>query len=142
VLRSYDAAQSGPRRSSFSARGGSANVTIGGALSTLRNRARNEVRNTPHGHAIVDVMVRHVVGTGITPVWKTGSDRLDNQVSQLWEEQVARSDVEGEAHFYAQQELACRSMVEGGETVSRYIDVPYTEDRRTPARLQLLEGDH
>jgi lambda family phage portal protein len=142
VLRSYDAAAIGRRRSSFSARGGSANMALGRALATLRDRARNEVRNTPHGHAIVDVMVRHVVGTGITPIWRTGSDRLDNVVSGLWEEQVQRSDIEGENHFYGQQELAVRSMVEGGETISRYIEIPLTEDRRTPCRLQLLEGDH
>lgn len=140
--RSYDGARSGRRRIGFSARGSSANIAIGRSIATLRDRARNEVRNNPHCHAIVDVMVRHVVGTGITPVWNTGSDRLDNAVNLLWEEQVARSDVEGETNFYGQQELACRSMIEGGETISRYIDIPYTEDRRTPARLQLLEGDH
>jgi lambda family phage portal protein len=142
VLRSYDAAQFGKRRIGFGARAGSANTAIGPALKTLRERARHMVRNTPHGHAIVDVMVRHLIGSGITPIWNSGSDRVDRQVGLLWEEQVKRSDVEGEETFYSQQAIAARGMIEAGEVLSRYIDLPYGSDSRTPLRLQLLEGDH
>lgn len=142
TVRQYDAALSGPRRQGFGGRPSSANAEIGSALRTLRDRARSMVRNTAHGHAIVDVMVRHVVGTGITPVWNTGSDRLDSRVRLLWEEWTGRSDVEGELDFYAQQALWVRSMVEGGEALARLVDQPYAEDTRTPLRLQLLEGDH
>lgn len=142
VLRQYDGAASGQRRQGFGGRGTSANTEVGGALRTLRDRARSMVRNTPHGFAMVDVMVRHVVGTGITPVWNTGSDRLDNQVSLLWEEWAARSDAAEELDFYAQQALMVRSMVEGGETLTRLVDLRHAEDARMPLRLQLLEGDH
>lgn len=142
MLRQYDGALSGPRRQGFGGRGTSANTEVGGALRTLRDRARSMVRNTPHGHAIVDVMVRHVVGAGITPVWNTGSDRLDNQVRLLWEEWTNHSDAAEELDFYAQQALMVRSMVEGGEALMRFVDLAYAEDRRAPLRLQLLEGDH
>lgn len=137
----YDAAASGKRPRGFGSRGGSANTAVGSAQSTVRDRARHMVRNSAHGHAIVDVMVRHVIGSGIVPVWNTGSDRLDNQVSALWDEWSTRSDVEGELSYYGQQELSVRSMIEGGDSVLRFIDVQYREDRRTPCRLQLLEGD-
>lgn len=142
LLRQYDGAMSGPRRQGFAGRGSSANAEIGGALRPLRDRARSMVRNTPHGHAIVDVMVRHVVGTGITPVWNTGSDRVDNQVRALWEAWTGRADAEGELDFYALQALWVRSMIEGGEALLRFVDVRLAEDRLTPLRLQLLEGDH
>lgn len=141
-LRQYDAALSGPRRQGFAGRSSSANGEIGGALRPLRDRARSMVRNTPHGHAIVDVMVRHVVGTGIMPVWNTGSDRLDTQVRLLWEEWEGRADVEGELDFYAQQALWVRSMIEGGESLLRFVDLRWQDDPRQPLRLQLLEGDH
>lgn len=141
INASYSGALSGKRNTGFGPRGGSANTAIGSALGTLRDRARHMVRNTGHGHAIVDVFVRNSIGTGITPIWNTGSDVLDKRVGLLWEEQVSRSDVEGELHFYAQQELATRSMIEGGDMALRFVDLPYTADRRTPARLQLLEGD-
>lgn len=142
MLRQYDGAMSGQRRQGFGGRGTSANTEVGGALRTLRDRARSMVRNTPHGWAMVDVMVRHVVGTGITPVWNTGSDRQDNQVRLLWEEWTNRSDAAGELDFYAQQALMVRSMVEGGETLCRFVDLRHADDRRLPLRLQLLEGDH
>lgn len=142
MLRHYDGALSGQRRQGFGARGTSANAEVGPALRTLRDRARSMVRNTPHGHAIVDVMVRHVVGAGITPVWNTGSDRTDQQVTSLFEEWANRADAAGELHFYAQQALWVRSMIEGGEALLRFVDVRHADDPRTPLRLQLLEGDH
>ncbi|MDO9489524.1 MAG: phage portal protein [Sphingomonadaceae bacterium] len=141
-IRAYDAALSGPRRQGFGGRSTSANVEIGGGLRPLRDRARAMVRNTGHGHAIVDVMVRHVVGTGMTPVWETGSDALDGRVAALWEAWTRRADVEGELGYGALQQLAARSMVEGGETIARLVDLRRGEDREIPFRVQLLEGDH
>ena len=141
-MRYYDAALSGPRRQGFGGRATSANVETGGAIGPLRDRARSMVRNTPHGHAMVDVMVRHVVGTGLVPVWNTGSDRIDAQVTALWDQWAARADVEGELDFYSQQALAVRGMIEGGEALGRYVDLRYVDDPRLPMRLQLLEGDH
>lgn len=141
-LRAYDAALSGPRRQGFGGRSTSANVEVGSGLRPLRDRARSMVRNTAHGHAIVDVMVRHLVGTGMTPVWDTGSDVLDRLASDRYEAWAPRSDVEGEMDFSAQQQLAARSMVEAGEMVARLVDLRRGEDPEIPFRVQLLEGDH
>src|SRR5262249_3487521 len=74
--------------------------------------------------------------------WDTGSDRVDQQVTSLWEQWIARSDVEGEIDFYSQTALAVAGMIEGGETIARFIDLPYAEDPALPFRLQLIEGDH
>lgn len=137
----YAGAASGKRKTGFGPKGASANSTLGGAFSTLRDRARHMVRNNGNAHAIVDVTVRHLIGTGITPLWNTGSARVDGQIGLLWEEQVARSDIEGELHYYAQQELAVRSMIEGGDAALRFLDQRFAFDRRTPMRLQLMEGD-
>lgn len=141
VLRSYDAAQTGRRVTGFGTIGGSANSNIGTALSRLRDRSSAMVRNTGHGFAIVDVLVRNLVGAGIRPVFNTGSDRADRQVGQLWDYAVERADVEGELTLYAQQELAVRGMVERGDALLRLIDLPRGEDPRLPTRVQLLEGD-
>lgn len=141
ISAAYSGALSGKRQTGFGPRGLSANSSVGGALGTLRDRARHMVRNTGNGAAIVDTLVRNSVGTGITPIWNTGSDVLDRRVGVLWEEQAARSDIEQDLHFYGQQELAVRSMVEGGDMALRFVDITYKDDPRTPARLQLLEGD-
>ena len=142
ALRYYDAALSGPRRQGFGGRATSANVEVGGGLATLRDRARSMRRNTPHGHAIIEAMVSRVVGTGLVPDWDTGSDRIDAQVTSLWEQWVARADIEGEIDFYSQQALAVGGMVEGGEAILRFVDLRQSDDPSLPMRVQLLEGDH
>lgn len=141
-VRAYAAAQTGKRKTGFGAVGGSANVNVGASLSVLRDRASALVRDTAHGHAIVDGLVRNIVGTGIRPVWNTGSDSLDTKVTSLWEQWAASADVEGETDFYAQQELAVRCMIERGESLFRFIDLRMNEAGPVPLRLQLLEGDH
>lgn len=144
LSRSYAGAARGERLRGFGPmRGSSANAEIGTALSILRDRARSLVRNTSHGARIVDVWTAHVVGTGITPVWNTGSDRLDRQVMALWEEWARRSDVAGELDFLSQQALVARSVIEGGEALIRFVPVRYESGSRiVPLRLQLMEGDH
>lgn len=142
ALRYYDAALSGPRRQGFGGRATSANTEVGGALQALRDRARSMRRNTPHGHAMVEAMVARLIGTGLVPDWNTGSDRVDAQVTSLWEQWVARADIEGEIDFYSQQALAAASMIEGGEALTRFVDLRYAQDPQLPFRVQLLEGDH
>lgn len=143
ALRSFDAAQVGKRRTGFGKVGGSANTGIGLDLGRLRDRASAQVRNNPHASAIVDVSVRHIIGAGITPRWNTGSDRLDRQVSLLWEEWVQDADVEGELDAYGQQAMLVRSMIERGESLYRTIYLPRRPNApRVPVRMQMLEGDH
>lgn len=142
--RSYAGAARGERLRGFaSARGSSANSEIGPALATLRDRARSLVRNTAHGARIVDVWVAHAVGTGITPVWDTGSSRTDRQVTALWDAWVRSADVGGELDFYGLQALVARAAIEGGEALVRFVPVRYeTGTNIVPLRLQPLEGDH
>ena len=140
--RDYASAQSGRRNRSWRARSTSANVEVGGALSTLRNRARAFVRDKWMGTRILDVLSSHVVGTGILVVADTGSDRADKAFNLAFEEWQERCDVEGVLNFGAHQALAVRSMVEGGDCVTRMIDLQMSEaDGTVPFRLQGLEGD-
>lgn len=141
LVRGYDAATKGRRGTSFRGRGTSANGEVGPALSTLRDRARDLVRNTPHGARMLDVLVGHVVGTGITVVWNTGSDRTDRIVRSAWEEWSRSADVTG-GDFAGLQALALRSAIEGGDCLLRFVDLPFAAGRRVPLALQGLEGDH
>jgi hypothetical protein len=140
--RSYAAGQSGRRNKGWTGRGTSANVEVGQALATLRNRAREFVRDSWAGQRILDVLVSHVVGTGITVVPNTGSDRADSQFRLAYEEWQAQADLEGVLDAPTMQGLALRSMVEGGDSVIRFIDLTSQEaDGSVPFRLQGLEGD-
>lgn len=140
--RGYDGAAGGRRAASFRARGASANAELGQALKPLRDRARDLVRNTSVGARTLDVLVGHIVGTGIHVSWETGSDRLDRLAKEAWEEWCRRSDIEGVLDFAGQQALAVRSMLESGDCVARLIDRSASDRRRVKFALKLYEGDH
>ncbi len=142
ALRAYEGATVGRRASSFRALSTSANAEIQGALRPLRDRSREMGRNTPYGARMLDVFAASAVGSGIVPVWDTGSDPLDERLTNLWGEWEEQSDVEGVMGFYAQQVLATRSTVEAGEVVARFIDRPFDDPTKVPLQLQLLEADY
>jgi lambda family phage portal protein len=142
--REYAAAGRGRRNKNWLSQLGStsANVEVSTALITLRNRARDFVRNSWQGQRILDVLCSHVVGTGIKIVPNSGSDRADNRFRQVIADWEAVADVEGVMDFGAQQALALRSMIEGGDSVVRFIDIDLAEANGTaPFRLAGLEGD-
>lgn len=140
--RAYAAAKSGRRNKGWSGRSTSANGEIGSSLRDLRNRSREFVRDSWAGQRMLDVLTSHVVGTGIVTVPNTGSDRLDKEVKLVFEEWAENADVEDFLDWPGIQALAVRSMVEGGDTVVRYVDIPMAEaGRMVPFRLQGLEGD-
>jgi capsid protein len=103
----YAAAKTGRRSKGWTGRGTSANVEIGQALAAVRNRAREFVRDSWAGQRILDVLVSHVIGTGITVVPNTGSDRADNQFRLVREEWQAQADAEGVLDDGAMQGLPC-----------------------------------
>lgn len=138
----YAAGKSGRRNKGWSGRSTSANIEVGAALSTVRNRAREFVRDSWAGQRILDVLVSHVVGTGITVVPNTGSDRADNQFRLVYDEWHDQADIEGVQDFSAMQGLALRSLVEGGDSVIRFLDTTLSQaNGGVPFRLQGLEGD-
>lgn len=141
-VRAYAAAKSGRRNKGWNGRSTSANGEIGSSLRDLRNRSREFVRDSWAGQRMLDVLTSHVIGTGIVTVPNTGSDRLDNQIRPVLEEWAETADVEGFLDWPGMQALSVRSMVEGGDTVIRYIDIQLAEaGRGVPFRLQGLEGD-
>jgi lambda family phage portal protein len=141
AIRIYEGADRGRRGGSWVSSGTSANTELQGALTTLRDRSRDLTRNVPWASRMLDIMCSHAVGNGIVPVSNTGSDKIDNQVNALWQEWIEEADITGRLTFYALQDLAVRAMVEGGESVIRFIDRELRDVESVPLKLQLLEGD-
>ncbi len=140
--REYDGARRDRRAGGWHAKGSSANVELGPAIKLLRHRSRELVRNTSIGARLIDVLVAHIIGTGVLCVPQSGSDRLDKLLSEMFAEWAEYSDVEGELDFAGQQMMALRSMLEGGDSITRFVDQPLDGSRGLPMRLQVLEGDH
>ncbi len=132
--RSYDAANRGRRGASFKRGADSANAALSTALKPLRDRSRDMSRNTWIGQRMLDVLCAHVVGTGIVVKFK------DKTAQRLWNEWIKRSDVEGEIDFAGQQLAAVRAMLEGGDSLVRFVPRPL-DTPGVPLRLQVLEGD-
>lgn len=137
----YAGAMGGRRGSSYLGNGGSANTAIGSHLSSLRNRSREMVRDHWAFQRILDVTVAHAVGSGISVIPNNGSDRVDRQARDAFEEWAASADVTGEGDLGSLIALAVRAALEGGDSVIRFVDLPRTDARRVKMALQLWEGD-
>ncbi len=140
--RSYDAASKSRRAASFvGARNTGANKEIAQSLETLRNRSRHMVRNNNWAKRAVEAIVKHTIGDGIQPAPECDIAQL-KQIRALWRQWAGSTacDWYGRTTFYGLQELAMRSIVEGGDVL---VLKRYTKSKAAvlPLQLELLEGD-
>lgn len=142
--RRYDGASRGRRTQGWLTVGSSANAETLAALKTLRDRSRDSVRNSEWMSCAVDVVTTNVVGRGIKPKARHESDAVARRADEIFEQwaDTTEPDPERQDNFGAQQALACRSMVEGGETLARFRTRREQDGLTIPLQLQLLEGDH
>lgn len=140
LQRGYEGAKTGRRIDDWVTNGNSANAEIAGAGNRLRERARDLVRNNCYANKAIEVFVGNAIGTGIIPQAKTGSDRLDKQIMQAWEDWHQVCDLEQDLDFYGIQSLVARSIFESGECFVRFRDTSYN-DSPIPLKLQVLEAD-
>lgn len=141
VKRAYEGASAGKRGSHWRAPTTSANAEIGASAAMLRGRARDLVRNNPYATRAADVLAGHIVGAGIVPRSRTGSDRLDKQVDALWSKFAKTADADGVLDVYGLQLLAVRTMVESGESFLRFRKRRPSDGLPVPLQIELLEPD-
>ena len=75
--RSYEGARVGRRTEGWVVAGSSANAEIGTALSRLRDRSRDLVRNNPYAGKAVQAVVSNLIGTGILPRARSGDTAVN-----------------------------------------------------------------
>lgn len=132
-VRGYDAAKVGRRTSGWVAGSGSANVEIGPALTRVRNRCRDVVRNNEYATRALDSLVSNTVGDGITA-------KATDQV--LWNDWCEYCDADGQLDFAGLIELAHRTRRESGEVIIRFRQRLPEDGLAVPLQLQVLEPDH
>lgn len=137
----YAGAQGGRRAGSWSNGSSTANSAIAPALSTLRNRSREMVRDHWAFKRILDVLVGHIVGAGISIVPDNGKDSVDREARAVFDEWARSADITEENNLEGLIALMVRSSFEGGESVLRFIDTGKDDSRRVKLGLQLWEGD-
>ena len=84
LARSYEGARVGRRTEGWVVAGTSANAEIGTALSRLRDRSRDLVRNNPYAAKAVQAVVSNLIGTGILPRARSGDAAINEAADKLW----------------------------------------------------------
>ena len=142
LTRRYEAAGRGRRTDNWVASGTSANSEIHLALTTLRNRSRDLVRNNPYAKNAVRKIANNVVGTGIIPTPELNSRPQEKKIKQLWKEwaESTQCDYDGHFDFYGIQKLVMRTVAESGECIVRKRIVN-DKSLPLPLQLQVLEAD-
>lgn len=141
-VRSYDAAKTGHSTGGWQGvTGKSANAEIGVALVNVRERSRDLVRNNPYAAKGVNVLVNGIVGAGIVPEPKSGTDRQQTATEEVWNAWAEQCDADGALDFYGLQALIVRCVVESGECLVRFRPRRLSDGLPVPFQLQVLEPD-
>lgn len=133
MVRGYDAAKVGRRTDGWRAGGGSANTEILPALSRVRNRCREVVRNNEYAAKAVNSLVANTVGVGVM-------GKAPNQA--LWNDWCTYCDADGQLDLNGLLELAVRTRYESGEVLIRFRQRLPEDGFAVPLQIQLLEPDH
>lgn len=144
LVRKFEGSSTGRRTENWKTNGTSANAEILPALSKLRNRSRDLVRNNGYANKAVRSITSNVIGTGIIPQAKGSNKRTTRDLQLLWEAwgESTACDANGMLDFYGLQSLIMREIVEAGEVLVRRRRRKNSMGLPVPVQLQVLEGDH
>lgn len=143
MARGYDAARQDRRTGGWRASNGSAAVEVGQALSLVRARSRDLVRNNEWAGAAKRKLVAHMVGTGFQPRaadWVAKGQKA--KAADLWAAFGESCDPEGLTDIYGKMAQAAAEVVEGGACLIRWHTRPPTWGLKVPLQCEVIEHDH
>lgn len=144
--RRYEGAAQGRRTKGWQASGTSANAEIGPALSILRNRSRDLVRNNGYAKSGIGVIQTEVVGRGIVGQTKAAKPDVAEKLDEIWKEWAEETwvDYDGLYDLYGLQHLVMGTVAESGECLIR-LRRAHSKDLKgglpIPIQIQVIEGD-
>lgn len=140
--RSYESASRSTRTKNWFAPATDANSAITDP-TTIRNRARDLVRNNPWAAKGVSVVVNNTVGQGVRIQWQAKSKKRSKAAQDLWKKwaESTQCDAQGVNNFYGIQQVVMRSVVESGECLIRLRTRLNSDGLAVPFQLQTLEPD-
>ena len=129
---SYEGARAGRRTDGWVTTSSSADTEVQATIGSLRNRARDLVRNNPHAARAIDVKVSNTIGTGIV-------GEVENRtLLPLWKQFIDECDADGNLDLFGLQALIERTRSESGEALVRFIP----SSTKIPFQLRVLEPDY
>jgi len=123
------------------------------ALSLLRDRSSDLVRNVPIAAGALNTVVTRVVGSGLALQPSIDNDvlGLDDDAASQWHARVNRRwtmwaestwcDCARRQNFYGLQALALRSMLERGDAFAFLPIMPPHRERPNQLAIKLIEAD-
>lgn len=141
MTRGYAGASRGRLNGEWHRTSSSADSEIGRVGSLLRDSMRDLVRNNPHAANAVEVLVSHVIGSGIIPRANTGNAAKDKKINGLFDRHSKKCDADGQLDFYGIQALTFREMVEGGDGIVRRRRRRIEDKLPVPVQYQVIETD-
>lgn len=139
----YDGATRSRRGASIRRTLADQNTVARGALSRLREGARDLVRNNPYAARGVQVIQANVVGAGIIPHFADADGTRRDDIKALAKAHLDTTDCDADGlhTLYGLQGLACRTMAESGEVLVRRRRRRSTDGLAVPVQYQVLEPD-
>lgn len=143
TVRGFDAARHDRRTANWHTAGSSANRELSGALSTIRSRSRDLVRNNEWARAAKQKLNAHIIGSGFTPRPPSGLDKaVKASRREAWEAFSDSCDPEGLMDFAGKQAQAIGEVIEGGAAFIRWYVRPPEWGLKVPLQCEVLEHDH
>jgi lambda family phage portal protein len=138
----YAPASRAPRMVRWMPGGVGPNITAFGDLELVRSRSRDLVRENGYAQAGVETLVSNIIGEGITPQFSTPDPAFNKVLAEAFLEWTDEADADGRLDFYGLQALAVRSMIEGGDSFTRFrVRLP-GDGLSVPLQLQVLEAEY
>jgi lambda family phage portal protein len=142
IRLAYEGARTDRRTGGWVTTGNSANAEISVAMSKLRERSRDLIRNNAYAARAVAGVVGNAIGTGITAQARSGEPDLDRLINASWAEWIEECDADGQLDFYGLQALIARTVFESGECLVRFRQRRESDGLTVPLQLQALEPDY
>lgn len=137
----YDAAGSGRRMAGWNPPSQGPNRALEG-LQKIRNRARDASSNDWSGESGIQKWTTSLVGIGITPRFnRVKSAARKQEITDLFNDFVAKSDADCVLNLYGQQTLVVRAWLDAGEVFIRRRPRFSEEGLPVPVQIQIIEAE-
>lgn len=145
LQRHYEAAAAGRRTQGWRRNASDPNAALAGGLHSLRDHARDLVRNNPYAESALSTIVDHVCGWGIvaSPNKTTVTRASYNVAKSRWDAWAGTKacDADGRHDFVGLEKLVMRTVVEAGEVLVRRRWRLPIDNLPIPMQLQIIEPD-
>jgi lambda family phage portal protein len=146
--RMYGAALQTRLTANWQAQTGSSDSELWSSLTTLRNRSRQLVRDTPYAKRAKTVIVNNTIGSGIKMEPKVVNQRgnqikpVNADISAAWNDWTRAENCHtgGKLHFCDLERMAFGEIVEAGEIVLRKHYQPFGSSK-VPFAIEVIEGE-